>query len=863
MKNPDDIKAIQLAEYRQPPYWARKVFLTLELDPDNTRVISRVEYEHNPGHSKTLELNGKELDLKSLKIDGKAQAIAELKYSPEQLTLENLPEKFTLEIETIVHPIANKALEGLYISKGAFFSQCEAQGFRRFTYFLDRPDVMAIYETTIIADKKNYPVLLSNGNKVEAKDLADGKQLVRWHDPHPKPSYLFALVAGKLGHIEDHFTTKSGRRVALQIYVEEENLHKCQFAFSAIKHAMKWDEDVYGLEYDLDIFMIVAVSDFNMGAMENKGLNIFNAKYVLASPETATDKDFENILAIVGHEYFHNWSGNRVTLRDWFQLSLKEGLTVFRDQQFSSDHGSAAVNRIIHVKHLREHQFPEDDSPISHPVRPESYIEINNFYTMTVYEKGAEIVRMLHTLLGDEAYYKAMKEYFKRFDGQAVTIEDMLNLIEETSGRKLDQFKRWYQQAGTPVLHVERAATSSGIQLKFRQELPKRPGEPDPKNLLIPFRVAFLGRDKKPLESLLNGKKSHEHLLELKEEVQDFTFEGIPADSIPSLLRGFSAPVKLRSKVDTDELLVALSSETDAFNKYEAAQQLAEDMLGKPLTKAYLDAFRSLLTHAKDDPYLTALTIQAPLPDQLASSRDTIDLDKVFADYQNYCREIGKQTYADLKSTYDSAVITNPKDQNGEAVAKRELRNTILAYLCDSEKPEAIELLKIHYYSAKTMTDKIAALEIIVSIDHPLRDELVKDFYDTWKKDPLVIDKWFSAQASSLHPKVLDHVKELVKHPDFDLYNPNRVYSVFRKFTRAAPYGFHKADGGGYEFLADYVIKLDKANPQVASRIAGALTKFKFLDVKRQALVKKALKRISETEKLSSDVFEIVSKSLK
>jgi aminopeptidase N len=862
MKNRDEIKAISLADYRQPSYWARRVHLQLELDPDTTRVTSVVEYEHNPGHPNTLDLCGKDLTLKAVQVDGQSRDLASLSYSAEHLELGDLPARFTLQVETLIHPKHNSALEGLYLSNGAFFTQCEAQGFRRLTYFLDRPDVMASFQTTIIADKRRYPVLLSNGNCVEAKDLGDGRHLVKWHDPFPKPSYLFALVAGDLGHKEDVFTTRSGRKVGLHIYVEPENLHKCDFAFSALKHAMKWDEDVYGLEYDLDTFMIVAVNDFNMGAMENKGLNIFNAKYVLASPDTATDKDFENILGIVGHEYFHNWSGNRVTLRDWFQLSLKEGLTVFRDQQFSADLGSAAVKRIVDIKRLREHQFTEDDSPLAHPVRPESYIEINNFYTSTVYEKGAEIIRMIYTLLGEETYLRAMTEYFRRFDGQAVTIEDMLNVLEEVSGRSLGQFKRWYQRPGTPILLVDRLEGVNEQTLRFRQEFTKAL-ELSHEPMLIPFRVAFLGADKTPLVTVCNGVKAHEHLLEITEIEQSFTFSNVASGAIPSLLRGFSAPVKLKAQASFAERILALGAETDRFNKYEAAQQLAEEMIGKTaLPDDYIAAFKSLLADADDDPYFSALAIQPPTPEQLAHKRESVDLEGLYADYLRYSRLVAQSSYPELLSTYHRFANKLPQAMDRMASARRELRNTALFLLSTSATPESLSLVKAHYRSAKTMTDSIAALQILASSEDSEREALLNDFYLRWSKDPLVLDKWFAAQAGSSHPEVLSHVKALLGHKDFDIYNPNRVFSVFRSFAKINPHGFHHLSGEGYELVSDYVLELDRSNPQTAARLVNVLTRFNNLDTQRQTLMKKALRRVSEHGPLSSDVYEIVSKSL-
>ena len=864
MKNRDEIKSIQLSDYRQPSYWAKKVFLTIELDPDHTRVRCLVDYVHNPGHDHNLHLNGKDLRLSSVLINGQNKPLDTFFYDSEQLNLDNLPNHFALEIVTELCPKNNASLEGLYLSHGAFFSQCESQGFRRFTYYLDRPDVMAEFETTLIADKTKYPVMLSNGNLLEAKDLPNGKHSVRWHDPFPKPSYLFALVAGDLGHREDSYVTGSGRKIGLHIYVEKENLAKCSFAFTAIKKAMQWDEDTYGLEYDLGRFMVVAVNDFNMGAMENKGLNIFNSKYVLASPETATDKDFENILGIVGHEYFHNWSGNRVTLRDWFQLSLKEGLTVFRDQQFSAHHGSEAVKRILDVRRLRDHQFPEDDGPMTHPVRPEAYIEINNFYTSTVYEKGAEVVRMLYTLLGKHAYYKAMTEYFRRFDGQAITIEDMLDLMEESSGRKLDQFKLWYQQSGTPIIHVTRNPIPNGISLHIRQELPDSASQQNKKAQLIPFKVAFLGTDRKPLHSNHKGTMSHEHLLEISRMEESFDFKDIPSDAIPSLLRRFTAPVRLKCEMTEKENLIALAAETDSFNKYEAAQLLGEEMIGKSAMPAeYVEAFRSLLRDTEKDPYLTSLMLQTPTPEYLAAQVESVNIEKIFQDYKHYLKQIAELCYPDLLLAYKTLENLDPKAMDSRSSARRELRNTCLTILAASEKVEAIELVKTHYHNAQNMTDTVCALNIISSLEDTDRDGILSDFYKKWEHDILVIDKWFAAQAGSTHSEVLQHVQALLKHRDFDMYNPNRVYSVFRSFARNVPFGFHHPSGSGYSIVADYVIEIDRSNPQVASKLANLLSRYQKFDKSRQDLMIAQLKRISEHGPLSSDVYEVVSKSLK
>ncbi|MCX6130343.1 MAG: aminopeptidase N, partial [Proteobacteria bacterium] len=538
---------ILLNDYKAPAYLVSRVQLNFDLDPGHTRVRSNVFYKHNPGHPRSLYLDGKALRLIKVSINQKNIPLETLKYSEDFLLLENLPESFELELITEINPKANLALEGLYLSHNKFYTQCEPEGFRRITYFLDRPDVMAEYETTIHAALDQYPILLSNGNLIEQGISQDGKHFVKWHDPFPKPSYLFALVAGNLSRVSDTFTTQSGRKVALHIYVEEENLPKCKFALDAIKRAMRWDEQVYGLEYDLDLFMVVAVSDFNMGAMENKGLNIFNSKYILASPETATDEDFEKILAVIGHEYFHNWTGNRVTLRDWFQLSLKEGLTVFRDQEFSADEGSRAVKRIRDVRLLREQQFPEDGGPMAHPVRPESYIEINNFYTATVYHKGAEIIRMMHTIIGPKKFRKAMDLFFETYDGHAVTVEDFLNIVEKSSGQTMQQFKLWYLQAGTPriqVLHSYDAKTQS-LKLQLSQELPETPDQSLKKPQLIPLRIALFGQEGKALESVYQGQSSHEHLLLFDQSNAEFVLHAVLEAAVPSLLRNFSAPVLL------------------------------------------------------------------------------------------------------------------------------------------------------------------------------------------------------------------------------------------------------------------------------------------------------------------------------
>lgn len=866
MKNRDDIKAILLSDYTEPNFWARLTLLTVELDPDATRVTSRVTYEHNPKRPKTLDLNGKDLLLLEAKINGKSLDLTMLRYDAHSLHLSDLPDRFELELTTEICPRKNTALEGIYLSQGKFYTQCESNGFRRITYYLDRPDVMAEFKTTIVAPEGKYPILLSNGNLIEKGRKEDGRIFAVWHDPFPKPSYLFAMVAGDLGHLQDSYVTKSGRKVSLHVYVEHENLNKCAFAFEAIKKAMRWDEDVYNLEYDLDTFIVVAVSDFNMGAMENKGLNIFNSKFVLASPETATDRDFESILGVVGHEYFHNWTGNRVTLRDWFQLSLKEGLTVFRDQQFSADHGSKAVKRIQDVKRLREHQFPEDSSPMAHPVRPESYIEINNFYTPTVYEKGAEIIRMLHTLVGDDCFHAGMRLYFARFDGKAATVEDLLKVMEEASKRDLSRFKLWYQQAGTPTvrLHLD------GEKLEVKQILPPTPGQQHKKAQLIPMRLAFLDQNGKALNVNYRGRLAHEHLVEIEELVQTFHFPGLPRNAIPSAFRGFSAPVRIEANLSQEQILVQLAAETDSFNRFEAAQTLASQIIRQraadpdyALDEHYIAAFRRLITDEKQEPRLIALSMIPPPVDYLVQQEAEADLERLFAASEWLNKTLGTLCSKELWSIYLRMKNADPLAIDKDSIARRELRNACLSLLASTETEDATQLARQHYFEAKNMTDAAAALAALAPLTHPAREECLADFYKRWKHDALVIDKWFAIQAGSAHPQVLQQVKALLQHEDFDIFNPNRVYSVFRLFARCNPYGFHNINGEGYRIVMDYALRIDKANPQVAAMLAGQLTRYRVFDKDRREMMLGCLKEIASHSPLSPDVFEVVSKSIK
>jgi aminopeptidase N len=863
-------QAVLLKDYTPPSYWVKRVKLTIDLDPDKTVVRSAIRYQHNSGQPRSLRLEGSELLLREAYLNEKALDLKTLDHSPQHLHFPEMPEEFELVLVTEINPRGNLAYEGLYLSHNNYYTQCEPEGFRRITYFLDRPDVMTEYETTLRGSKELCPVLLSNGNLIDQGPLPDGRHYAVWHDPFPKPSYLFALVAGKLSRASTEFTTLSGRKVDIHLYVEEVNLPKTPFALDAIKRAMAWDEKIYGLEYDLDLFMVVAVSDFNMGAMENKGLNIFNSKYILASTETATDEDFEKILGVVGHEYFHNWTGNRVTLRDWFQLSLKEGLTVFRDQEFSSDEGSRAVKRVTDVRLLREQQFPEDGGPMAHPVRPESYIEINNFYTPTVYHKGAEVIRMLHTIIGPETYRKTMDRYFARFDGQAVTVEDFLTVVEEVSGQSMSQFRLWYQQAGTPQLDVVRSydASSRSLKLTVQQTLPNTPGQESKKPQLIPIRAALIGTSGKALETSYRGTKAHEHLLILDQSKAEFVFQDVSEQPIPSLLRGFSAPVTLNAHLDRSELYTLLRADTDSFNRYEAGQTLAlQTILGKAkgslnaLDAEYVDAFLALLNDTRVDPRLVAMSIQAPTTDYIINREENADMEAIFKARAWLLQQLAAQCSKELLACYQRTRDVSYKTGK-EAVGRRDLNNACLQLLAMQPTDATLKLIQDHYQSATNMTDSFGALSAIVHLKSPVREEMLQDFYGRWKTDALVIDKWFQVQSGSQHPEVLQHVKELLAHPDFDMHNPNRVYSVFRQFAKSNPHGFHHASGEGYALVADYVLRIDASNPQVAAVMVTALSRFRKFDAARQALIRKQLERIAAKDGLSRDVFEIVSKSL-
>jgi aminopeptidase N len=875
-------KTIHLSDYHPPDYRVETVMLEFELDEAHTRVKSHMTVVCNHDKYEGIHpfvLNGRDLLLKAVKLDGRSLTSHDYKLDAETLTLLPVPDRFTLEIETELNPAANTELSGLYLSSGNFCTQCEAEGFRRITYYPDRPDVMARFFTTIVADKAKHPVLLSNGNLIDSGDLKDGRHFAKWHDPFPKPAYLFALVAGDLARIRDSFTTLSGRPVDLCIFVQHHNRDKCAHAMESLKLAMKWDEETYGREYDLDSFMIVAVDDFNMGAMENKGLNVFNSKYVLARPETATDSDYQGIMGVVGHEYFHNWSGDRVTCRDWFQLSLKEGFTVFRDQQFMEDMTSRGVKRISDVNILRAHQFREDAGPMAHPVRPESYVEINNFYTLTVYNKGAEVIRMIRTLLGPAGFRKGADLYFSRHDGQAVTTDDFVKAMEDANGADLAQFKLWYTQAGTPELAVTRRfdPRAKSYELSFTQTCPPTPGQPEKKPMHIPVEIGLLGKDGKDLALTLETEKRGNGetgtiILELKKPEETFVFTDIPHEPVPSILRHFSAPVKVRLDLTDDERLFLMANDSDEFNRWDAGQQLAVKLIldlikdyqeGRPLLldNLFIDAFGKTLESNMTDKAFQAFALMLPAETYLADFMPVIDPEAV-----HEARKFVQQVLAaSLKTVflrvYHANEATDPYRIDQGSVGKRGLKNTCLAYLSELEDPDVSELCVRQFKTGGNMTDVMAALANLANSECSERTEALEAFSAKWKDDPLVMDKWLAIQATSRLPNTLETVKALTRHPAFNIKNPNKVRALIGAFS-SNPVRFHDRSGAGYEFLADHVIAIDTANPQIASRLVSAFTLWRRYDEKRKALMRAQLERILKTPNLSKDVHEVVSKSL-
>jgi len=876
---------IRLADYTPPAYRTVDVALIFALDPETTLVTCTQRFARVDGAASPLVLDGENLELVSIRLDGEPLPQRAYRLDASSLTLLEPPASFTLEIANRIHPAANTALEGLYISSNIFCTQCEAEGFRRITWFQDRPDVMTRFRVRIEADKAAYPHLLSNGNPVGEGDLADDRHYALWDDPFPKPAYLFALVAGDLALLEDDYTTRSGRRVTLRIYSEHENIDQCHHAMASLKKAMIWDEERYDLEYDLDLFMIVAVADFNMGAMENKGLNIFNTSATLAHPETATDADFVQVERIIAHEYFHNWTGNRVTCRDWFQLTLKEGLTVFRDQQFTADMHSEAVKRIGDVTLLREGQFLEDAGPLAHPIRPAEYMEINNFYTRTVYEKGAEVIRMIHTLIGEDAFRRGMDLYFVRHDGEAVTCEDFVAAMAEVSGRDFGQFMRWYNQAGTPVLEVEDDfdAARRCYTLTISQSTPASPGQPEKLPFVIPIRLGLIDRPSgEPLPLRLEGENAAsgtERVLELTEARQSFTFEDIDRPPLPSLLRGFSAPVKLETTLERSDLAAMLAHDPDTFNRWEAGQRLLLDLMrellrdhqsGRAMTldPNLAPALRRVLDDGAPDPAFVARVVTLPSRSLFAQGLRVIDVEGVDAVARFMRKEVGHLLRDNWLAILEAAgephleAVTEGAPST-EAMANRSLKNTALAYLVWSGLETAPAVATAQYTGARNMTDRMAALRALADVQATGYDVLLEDFYRRFESAPLVVDKWFALQALIEDDGSVERVGRLMHHPAFTLTNPNRVRSLVGMFATGNLTGFHRPDGAGYRLLTDTALDLDRKNPQIASRLLLPLGRWRRYDTHRGRLMNEQLERVAAAPGLSKDAYEVVSKSLR
>jgi aminopeptidase N len=873
----EEPRAVRLKDYHPPDYRVREIALDFALDPDATRVKARMQVERRAAAPAPLVLNGEKLKLISIALDGRALTPGEYSLNAETLTIDQPPARFTLEVETEIAPARNTTLEGLYLAKGIFCTQCEAEGFRCITYFPDRPDVLAVYTTRIEADKKTLPALLSNGNPVEHGDLANGRHYAVWHDPYPKPCYLFALVAGDLGQITDEFVTMSGRRVQLRIHVEHGNEERARYAMDSLKRAMRWDEEAYGREYDLDIFMIVAVSAFNFGAMENKGLNIFNDKVLLASPETATDDDYGRIEGVVAHEYFHNWTGNRVTCRDWFQLSLKEGLTVFRDQSFSADMRSAAVKRIDDVRQLRLRQFQEDAGPLAHPVQPQSYITIDNFYTGTVYEKGAEVIGMLKTLVGDEGYRKATDLYFARHDGQAATVEDWVKCFEDANGRDLKQFRLWYQQSGTPEIEA-RGEYDSGRKtyaLTLKQSLEPTPGQPLKKPMHMPIRIGLLGKSGRALPLTLDGENAigpEERVLDVTGAEQKFLFVDIAEPPLPSIGRRFSAPAKFHVSMDRRERATLMARDPDAFNRWEAGQTLAREVMLDMAEAAsrggavspdpvIVEAMEGVLARAGEDHAFAALMLMPPIESELALVMQPADPDAIHAARTRLVRTIADAYHARFETLYKSLAYEGAFSADAASAGRRALRNACLRYLTAADDEAAARLADAHYRAASNMTDMMSGLAQLVRTNSRHREQALAHFHDRFRNDALVLDKWLALQAASPLPGTVDGVRALTKHPFFDIRNPNRVRALVGAFS-ANHLRFHASDGKGYALVGETLRTLDGINPQVAARMAGAFENWRRYDSNRQQLMRAELEAMLAMPDRSSNLFEVATKML-
>ncbi len=863
---------IRLADYTPPDFFIDQVDLVFDLVPERTMVRSTLKLRRHGEHDRPLVLLGEGLSLHKVSVDGRMLSPPEFSADDHTLTIPLSGDEMTVQIDNSLNPAANTALEGLYVSSGNFCTQCEPEGFRRITYFIDRPDVLARYTVTLIADAETYPVLLANGNPVSAEALPDGRHLARWVDPHPKPSYLFALVAGKLHAVRDEFVTQSGKRVDLAIYVEAHNLDRCAHAMDSLKRAMRWDEQTYGREYDLDVFNIVAVDDFNMGAMENKGLNIFNSRYILARPDTATDADYAGIESVVAHEYFHNWSGNRVTCRDWFQLSLKEGFTVFRDQEFSADMGSRAVKRIADVNVLRQFQFAEDAGPQKHPVQPKSYREINNFYTATVYNKGAEVVRMQRNLLGAERFRAGTDLYFSRFDGQAVRIEDFFGCMSEVSGLDLQPFRRWYDVAGTPVMTVSDAVSDGRYRLTIRQSLP---GQVLDQPFMLPFCVALFDAEGAPV--LLDGAAEQMLVLRAAEQSFDWSIPDAKQPLVPSLNRGFTAPVQVDYPYTPAQLAILSRADTDAFNRWDAFLRLmqhtllerirlAADMnvLGTDaLPEGLSSAFGALLHQANDDPMFVAECITLPtegyLADQFTSETPVVWIHR---ERQRLREQLASAWAPTLHLVYRNQEPAGAYHFDGRAAGQRALRRQALGYLCALGDPAWLQLAAQQFVAANNMTESFNALLALSVSGGALFEEKMQDFEVRWRHDPLVMDKWFALQAQRTDDAALERVQGLMSHPAFSFKNPNRVRALLGSFARGNLLRFHSADGASYRWFAERIIELDAINPQIAARMASVFNTWRRFDGGRAALMRAALQSIHDRPDCSPDLAEITGKAL-
>ncbi|NBB93887.1 MAG: aminopeptidase N [Gammaproteobacteria bacterium] len=862
--------------YSPPAWWVDHVELDIALDASETRVLSRMSVvRRNPEvEPEALQLAGAGLETQRVEIDGDPARFEE-RPDEEALIVEHVPERAVVTTEVIIRPDRNTALEGLYRSGAMLLTQCEAEGFRKITWFLDRPDVMARYRVRLSGDRERFPVLLSNGNCVEHGTSGDGRHFAVWDDPFPKPSYLFAVVAGDLAVLADTFTTRSGREVALKFYSEPENIDRLPHALASLKRAMTWDEERFGLEYDLDVFHVVATHDFNMGAMENKSLNVFNARYVLADRETASDADFEAIESVIGHEYFHNWTGNRITCRDWFQLTLKEGLTVFRDQEFTADLRSRGVKRIRDVGDLMARQFPEDAGPMAHPIRPERYVEINNFYTATVYEKGSEVVRMYQTLLGREGFRRGMDLYFERHDGQAVTCDDFRRAMADANDTDLEQFERWYRQVGTPVVKAETDydAGRGELVLRLTQELPEHPDNRDIGPLMIPVRVGFLDADNRPLPVALagqGGEAEETALVVLTEASGEFRFGGLPEDALPSLLRDYSAPVHLEYDGSSRDLARLAGFDPDPFSRWRAMRRLSEAVLADLIDhdregdlELLTSAWRAVLEESSLDPALAAELLTLPSENELAQARDPVDVEAIHAARQRLQRHLGQALESQLLARHEALAPNGEWSSEGPDAARRRLRNAALWLLAVSGSGQAEALARGQYESADNMTDRLAALRTLVHAGLAGADEALADFGDRFGDDPLVMDKWFAVQSLRPDASTVEDVERLMSHPAFRLNNPNKLRSLIGAMAMQNPVAFHRGDGAGYRLVGNLLDELDAVNPQVAARLATAFNRWRAYDAKRSAMMKEQLQKLAARKRLSPDMEEIVTAALK